>query len=197
MTGVQTCALPILADAQRELEEGRKDLQDAREKLDDGWVEYEDGLAELQEARETLAQETTKAQRELNDAYAELTDGEAEYADGVQEYEDGKAEAEEELSDARRKLSDARRDISEIENCKWYLLSRNTNMGYVSFQQDAERMGNLASVFPLIFFLVAALVCLTTMTRMVEEQRVQIGGLKALGYSRNAIAFKYVGYGFL
>ncbi len=186
-----------LADAQRELEEGRKDLQDAREKLDDGWVEYEDGLAELQEARETLAQETTKAQRELNDAYAELTDGETEYADGVQEYEDGKAEAEEELSDARRKLSDARRDISEIENCKWYLLSRNTNMGYVSFQQDAERMGNLASVFPLIFFLVAALVCLTTMTRMVEEQRVQIGGLKALGYSRNAIAFKYVGYGFL
>ena len=70
-------------------------------------------------------------------------------------------------------------------------------MGYVSYQQDAERMGNLASVFPLIFFLVAALVCLTTMTRMVEDQRVEIGGLKALGYSRSAIALKYVGYGFL
>lgn len=70
-------------------------------------------------------------------------------------------------------------------------------MGYVSYEQDAQRMGNLAQVFPLIFFLVAALVCLTTITRMVEEQRVQIGGLKALGYSRIAIAKKYVGYGFL
>ena len=77
------------------------------------------------------------------------------------------------------------------------MLDRNTNAGYVSYSMDADRMGSLASVFPLIFFLVAALVCLTTMTRMVEEQRVTIGGLKALGYSRGAIAVKYVGYGFL
>ncbi|MPM07216.1 hypothetical protein SDC9_53522 [bioreactor metagenome] len=81
-----------------------------------------------------------------------------------------------------------------MDECKWYILGRDTNVGYVSFQQDAERMGNLASVFPLIFFLVAALVCLTTMTRMVEEQRIQIGGMKALGFGKGAIAFKYVGY---
>lgn len=186
-----------LKDAAQELADGETELIDARKKLDDGWVEYQDGLDELEDAKKKLPQETAKAQKELDDALAELQDGEAEYADGVREYEDAKAEAEERLSDARRELNDARREISEIEDCKWYILGRNTNMGYVSYEQDAQRMGNLAQVFPLIFFLVAALVCLTTITRMVEEQRVQIGGLKALGYGRIAIAKKYVGYGFL
>lgn len=186
-----------LKDAAQELADGEIELTDARQKLDDGWVEYQDGLVELEDAKRKLPRETAKAQKELDDALVELQDGEQEYADGMAEYEDAKAEAEEKLSDARRELNDARREISEIEDCKWYILGRNTNAGYVSYEQDAQRMGNLAQVFPLIFFLVAALVCLTTMTRMVEEQRVQIGGLKALGYSRGAIAKKYVGYGFL
>lgn len=179
-----------LADAYQTLIDGQQELTDARIELDDGWVDYSDGKAEL-------AKETAKAEHKLAGAYAELQDGEAEYTDGLAEYEQGKAEADEELSDARKTLNDARRDLSRIDNCKWYILSRDTNMGYASFQSDAERMGNLASVFPVIFFLVAALVCLTTMTRMVEEQRIQIGGLKALGYRRRAIAVKYVGYGFL
>lgn len=178
-----------LEDARQKLLDAQQELSDGRQELDDGWAEYNDGLADLADAKAKLPGEIAKARREL-------TDAEAEYADGLQEYEDGKAEAEQELADAREEISDARRKVSEIENCKWYVLGRDTNMGYVSFQQDAERMGNLANVFPLIFFLVAALVCLTTMTRMVEEQRVQIGGLKALGYGKGAIAFKYVGYGF-
>ena len=200
-----------LNDAKKELDDGKKELDDnsvkiadaeqeladARVELDDGWKEYNDGVAELADAKIKLPTETAKAERELADALVELNDGEREYADGLVEYEDGRREADEELSDARKKLNDARRDIAKIENCEWYVLGRNTNMGYVAYQQDSERMGNLASVFPLIFFLVAALVCLTTMTRMVEEQRVQIGGMKALGYSRGAIALKYVGYGFL
>ncbi|HIR85130.1 MAG TPA: ABC transporter permease [Candidatus Galloscillospira excrementavium] len=186
-----------LEAGRQELEDSQQQLADARTELDDGWQQYYDGLNELADAKTTLTQETADAQKELADAYQELVDGEAEYADGVQEYEDGKAEADSELSDARQQLNDARRDIADIENCEWYILGRNTNTGYVSYQQDAERMGNLANVFPIIFFLVAALVCLTTMTRMVEEQRVQIGGLKALGYGRAAIALKYVGYGFL
>lgn len=184
-------------DAAQELADGQVQMDEARQELDDGWKEYRNGVAELEDAKATLPRETAKAQKELDDAKVKLDDGETEYADGLQEYEDGKAEAEEKLSDARRELNDARRKILEIENCTWYILGRNTNTGYVSYQQDAERMGNLAQVFPLIFFLVAALVCLTTMTRMVEEQRVQIGGLKALGYSRLAISTKYVGYGFL
>ena len=179
-----------LEDARQEILDGEQELVDARAELDDGWQQYYDGVADLAEAKATLPGELADARKELDDGYQELLDGEQEYADG-------KAEADKELSDARQKLNDARREVAEIEDCKWYILGRNTNVGYVSYQQDAERMGNLASVFPLIFFLVAALVCLTTMTRMVEDQRVEIGGLKALGYSRSAIALKYVGYGFL
>ena len=186
-----------LEDAEQELRDGERELADGRAELDDGWREYYDGLQELEDAKATLAEETADAQAELDDALAELNDGEAEYAEGLAEYEDGRAEAEEEIAEAQKELEQARRDIESIEACEWYLLDRNTNAGYVSYSMDADRMGNLASVFPLIFFLVAALVCLTTMTRMVEEQRIAIGGLKALGYSRGAIAVKYVGYGFL
>lgn len=184
-----------LADAWEELMDGQLELQDGRTELDDGWDEYHQGLLDLAEGKVTLEEERAKALQTLADAKLELEDGEREYADGLLEYEDGRAEAAQELADARNKINQARRDIADIESCKWYVLGRNTNMGYVSFQQNAQRMGNIADLFPLIFFLVAALVCLTTMTRMVEEQRVQIGGLKALGYSKWAISVKYVGYG--
>ena len=200
-----------LEDGWAELEGGRLELEDAKKKLDDGeadyaqglkdWQdgkkEYEDGLVELQDGKKTLEQERADGLRELADAKKELDDGEAEYADGYQEYLDGKAEAEAEIADAKKKVEQAQRDLDDLDDCEWYLLDRDTNMGFVSYSMDADRMGNLASVFPLIFFLVAALVCLTTMTRMVEEQRVAIGGMKALGYSKGAIAIKYVGYGFL
>lgn len=186
-----------LEDALQKLNDGEQELIDGRKELDDGWVEYNDGLAELADAKQTLKKEVADARAELADGLAELQDGEAEYADGLKEFEEGKAEAEEKIADAHKELEQARRDIAELEDCEWYLLGRNTNMGYMSYSMDADRMGNLASVFPLIFFLVAALVCLTTMTRMVEEQRITIGGLKALGYSKGAIAIKYVGYGFL
>ena len=200
-----------LDDGWAELEDGRLELEDAKKKLDDGeadyadglkeWqdgqAEYEDGYREWQDGKATLEQERADGLAELADAKKELDDGEAEYADGYQEYLDGKAEAEAEIADAQKKVEQAQRDLDDLDDCEWYLLDRDTNMGFVSYSMDADRMGNLASVFPLIFFLVAALVCLTTMTRMVEEQRVAIGGMKALGYSKGAIAIKYVGYGFL
>lgn len=186
-----------LEDALQKLNDGEQELLDGRKELDDGWKEYNDGLAELADARETLKTEVADAKRELNEGLADLKQGEVDYADGLQEFTEGKAEAEEKIADAHKELEQARRDIAEIDESEWYLLGRNTNMGYVSYSMDADRMGNLASVFPLIFFLVAALVCLTTMTRMVEEQRITIGGLKALGYSKGQIAIKYVGYGFL
>lgn len=186
-----------LENALQKLNDGEQELLDGRKTLDDGWKEYNDGLAELTDARETLKTETADAQRELDEGLADLEQGEADYADGLREFTEGKAEAEEKIADAHKELEQARRDIAEIDESEWYLLGRNTNMGYVSYSMDADRMGNLASVFPLIFFLVAALVCLTTMTRMVEEQRITIGGLKALGYSKGQIAIKYVGYGFL
>ena len=175
-----------LDDAPAQLADAKKELSDARKKLDDGWKEYYDG-----------EEQYADGVKELSDAYTELTDGERDYRKGLREYADGKAEADEKIADAQEKITDARRKVADIDSCEWYIFSRSYNPGYTGFGQDADRMANLASVLPIIFFLVAALVCLTTMTRMVEEQRVQIGALKALGYSRLAISWKYIGYGLL
>lgn len=175
-----------LNDAPAQLADAKKELSDARKKLDDGWKDYYDG-----------EEQYADGVKELSDAYTELTDGERDYRKGLREYADGKAEADEKIADAQEKIADARRKVADIDSCEWYIFSRSYNPGYTGFGQDADRMANLASVLPIIFFLVAALVCLTTMTRMVEEQRVQIGALKALGYSRLSISWKYIGYGLL
>ena len=186
-----------LTDAKKTLDESEAELTDARAQLDDGWQQYRDGTKELADGRVTLAEETAKGEAELADALKTLRDGEADYAEGLAEYQDGKREADETIADYQRELSDARRKVADIESCEWYVLDRSSNPGYLGFGQDADRMGNLASVFPVLFFLVAALVCLTTMTRMVEDQRTQIGCLKALGYRRWQISRKYLGYGML
>lgn len=175
-----------MEQAQQQLDGAKAQLDAARAELDTGWQEYDDGEAQY-----------ASGAQELADAYRDLQKGEQDYRDGLNDYEDGKAEADEKIADAQEKITDARREVADIESCEWYLFSRSYNPGYTGFGQDAERMANLASVFPVIFFLVAALVCLTTMTRMVEEQRVQIGSLKAMGYSSLAISRKYLFYGLL
>ena len=175
-----------LEQAQQQLDEAKAQLDAARAELDAGWQTYDDGEAQYASGAQRLA-----------DAYRDLQQGEKDYRDGLSDYEDGKAEADEKIADAQEKITDARREVADIESCEWYLFSRSYNPGYTGFGQDADRMANLASVFPIIFFLVAALVCLTTMTRMVEEQRVQIGSLKAMGYSGLAISRKYLFYGLL
>ncbi len=174
---------------QTELDAVRAQLDAAEQAITDGWADYNAGTAALQQAEQ-------EGRAELADALAELEQGEADYADGLADYEAGRAEADEEIAAAQAELADAQAQVDEIGECAWYVLGRNTNSGFVSYSQDAERVSNLASVFPFIFFLVAALVCLTTMTRMVEEQRTQIGSLKALGFSRLAISKKYLGYAF-
>ncbi len=192
-----------LDDAKAELDDGAQELADAKTQLDDaaqeiadGEREIADGWQEYREGQTDLAQAQRDGEQELADALVELEDGEAEYADGLKEYKDGKAEADGEIADAQKKLDDAQDELDKVENCEWYVLGRNTNAGFVGFAQDTERVSNLATIFPVIFFLVAALACLTTMTRMVEEQRTQIGALKAMGFSRLSISKKYIGYAF-
>ena len=175
--------------AQARLDEAKAELDDAWAQILQGQADYRAGTAELDEAM-------ADANRTLAENQQKLEDGEKEYADGLAEYEEGKAEADEELADALRELTDAQEEIDKIEPGEWYVLGRNTLAGYVTYGSDSERMSNLADVFPLIFFLVAALACLTTMTRMVEEQRTQIGSLKAMGFTRGAISIKYIGYAF-
>ena len=179
-----------LEESKAELDAAQAQLQDAAQQLDTGWAEYQSG-------QQTLDQEEARGRSQLAEAKAELDDGEAEYQKGLEEYQQAKADAQPELEQAQADIDQGQKDLDAMATCEWYVLGRDTNSGFVSYSQDAERVDNLSSIFPVIFFVVAALACLTTMTRMVEEQRTQIGSLKALGFSRLAISQKYIGYAFV
>lgn len=155
------------------------------------------GEAALEEGRRRLADaeaQLAEAQQEIDENRQEIEDARQELADGWQEYEDGQKELEEETADARQEIGDAKEELAEIEEPEVYVLGRDANLGYALFENDADIVAGVASVFPAFFFLVAALVCMTTMNRMVEEQRTQIGVLKALGYSEGRIMGKYLYY---
>ena len=144
------------------------------------------------------------AQGQIDNGYAGIISGEQEIASGWEEYYAGEAEAnaeiaegEQKIAEAQAELADAKAEVAELEKPKWYIYDRNDLPDYSGYGDNADRMKAIGEVFPVIFFLVAALISLTTMTRMVEEQRTQIGTLKALGYARHSIAGKYLGYAFL
>ena len=162
-----------------QLQNTRSQLQDGRKQLEQGKADYESGLSEFTEAEETL-----KEKRE-------------EYENALSEYETEKENTEKELEDALRELQDGEAELAKVKEPEWYVLGRETVPSYVGLSEDAAKIGALGKVFPVIFFLVAALVSLTTMTRMVEEHRTEIGTLKALGYSTGAIAGKYIIYALL
>ncbi len=169
--------------ARTELEAREKELADARAELVAGRQELEDAKTELEDA-----------QAQINAGRTELTEGEDELGDSITEYEKAKADAQKQFDDAEGEIADALAKIDEVEMPEWYVLDRDTVQNYVEYDLDAQKIGALANVFPVLFFFVAALVSLTTMTRMVEEQRTQIGTLKALGYSSGSIALKYILY---
>ncbi len=190
-----------LQDARMELDDGWKEYNDGIAEVQDGWKEYRDGLVEIEDAKVTLREEVADAEREIADAEIEIRDGWTEYNDGVVELQDGEDEyyeeknkAEDELAEAYAELMDAEREIADLEMPEWYVLDRESNMSFVNFQLNAEKVAAIAKFFPIFFYLVAALVSLTTMTRMVEEERTQIGILKALGFKKMSIIGKYVAY---
>ena len=149
---------------------------------------------ELAEKEALLEEEKEKGLQELADAKQKLTDGQAEYDKGLAEYESQKAESAAKLEDARKKIKDAENQLAELSEPVWYVWDRNNNPGYSGYEEDAQKVDAIAKVFPVFFVLVAALVCLTTMTRMVEEERTQIGTMKALGYGKGTIVSKYLLY---
>lgn len=189
--------LPRLQQAEQELAEAKTKLEEAKLQLDTSKARLEEGRKQLQEARNQL-QEGKEAlaasQKELSDGETRLKEGEKELEAGKAQWSEEKSKAEKELEDARKKLEKAQRTLDETSIPEWYVLTRDTNVGYASFEADTGRMESLSTVLPVIFFLVAALVALTTMTRMVEEERGLIGTYKALGYGKARIAGKYLIY---
>lgn len=172
-----------LKAAKRELEDGRKALRDGENKIAEGEKELAEAERELAEGRNTLAEK----KEELAEGRNTLAEGQKEYLEARQEFLEKIAEAEEELAEGKEELE-------KLEAPDVYVLGRDTNVGYVCFESDSGIVDGIADIFPVFFFLVAALVCITTMNRMVEEQRTQIGVLKALGYGNGAIMSKYMIY---
>ena len=203
-----------LADAKQTISNGESQIAEAKQSIADGETQLAeakqtiaDGESQLAEAKQTIAdgetqladakQEIADGKISLADAKQEIADKEKELEDGKAEYEKAKADAEPEIADAKQEIADGEKTLADLKKPTWYVWGRNKVTSTESFGQDAGRISNIGKFFPVIFFLVAALVSLTTMTRMIEEQRQQIGTLKALGYSDGVIAFKYFAYAML
>jgi putative ABC transport system permease protein len=168
-----------------------------RSRYDELYKEANDKIAG---SRKELEASRTKAEEEIQASLTRLQYAgldEEQLQASMKALEDSKAEAEQQFADAEARINDAEAELGRLEVPEWYVLDRSSIEAYVEFEQNADRIGAIGEVFPVIFFLVAALISLTTMTRMVEEERIQIGTLKALGYTKKAIAMKYLLYALL
>lgn len=177
----------------REYSDGLIQFNDGKNKLADAERQYNDGVAELAEKE----QEFLDGKADYESGVKELEDAKQKYRDGLKEYQDGVDEFNTEIADAEKKIEDGRKQIADAGEAKWYVFTRDDNPGYSEYASNAERIDKIAAIFPVFFLLVAALVCLTTMSRMVEEQRMQIGTLKSLGYSNAVIMRQYMVYAVL
>ena len=181
-----------IAENEAKLTSGEQEIAENEAKLADGEKEIADNEKKLADGEK----EITDNEKKLQDAVKDLKKGEKDLADGKKEYEDAKKDAEDEIAENQQKLDDAKKELEDLEMPEWMVTDREALPEYTDYGDNADRLRNIGQVFPVIFFLVAALISLTTMTRMVEEQRTQIGTLKALGYKKSAIAAKYICYAF-
>lgn len=181
-----------IAENEAKLTSGEQEIAENEAKLADGEKEIADNEKKLADGEK----EITDNEKKLQDAAKDLKKGEKDLADGKKEYEDAKKDAEDEIAENQQKLNDAKKELEDLEMPEWMVTDREDLPEYTDYGDNADRLRNIGQVFPVIFFLVAALISLTTMTRMVEEQRTQIGTLKALGYKKSAIAAKYICYAF-
>ena len=181
-----------IAENEAKLTSGEQEIAENEAKLADGEKEIADNEKKLADGEK----EITDNEKKLQDAVKDLKKGEKDLADGKKEYEDAKKDAEDEIAENQQKLDDAKKELEDLGMPEWMVTDREELPEYTDYGDNADRLRNIGQVFPVIFFLVAALISLTTMTRMVEEQRTQIGTLKALGYKKSAIAAKYICYAF-
>ena len=203
-----------LKESKKKLDASLKQLQNGQDEIDANKAKMNAALAEIEANEQKLnsgeneisaneqklldgEKEIQENEQKLKDAEKELEDARKELADGKKEYEDGKKEAEDKIKEGQQKIDDAKKELADLKQPEWIITDRNGLPEYSDYGDNADRIKNIGKVFPVIFFLVAALISLTTMTRMVEEQRTQIGTMKALGYSKFNIASKYLNYAFM
>lgn len=177
-------------EASLKISNGYKEIQTTKETLDSKTKELESSMSTAYAKINTAKAQISSAENSLVDAKKELENKE-------NEFNKNKEEALSKLQDAKKKIDDAELDIKKIEKGKWYIQDRNDNSGYVNILDAIKTMSNISKIFPLIFYIVAVLISLTSMTRMIEEERIEIGTLKALGYYNFQIISKYVIYALL
>jgi putative ABC transport system permease protein len=186
-----------LSDAKKELKKTKKTLDSTEKQLADAKKQIDSGKKQLASGKKQIADAKTEIatqKKKLNDAEAEIEENEKELSDAEDELAEAKEKADKEIADGKAEIADAQEEIDDIPDADVYIYDRSTLPEYTGYGENADRMRAIGRVFPVLFFLVAALISLTSMTRMVEEQRVQIGTMKALGYSKAKIAAKYIGY---
>lgn len=179
-----------LSSAEQELTNGQSQIENAKNELEQSKIK-------LANEKNKASNEFIKAEKEIQKGKNELEDGRKKLNDGKKELEDKKAEFNTKISEAEAKMIDAREKLNDVENAKWYILDRYSNTGFNGYSQDTDNIAKIGDVFPIVFFLIAILISLTTMTRMVEEERGTIGTLKALGYTKMQIMNKYIIYSVL
>ncbi|MDH6365097.1 putative ABC transport system permease protein [Enterococcus sp. PF1-24] len=173
------------------------ELAAARQQIAAGRQQIEDGRQEIAAAKTQLNQAVADGEATLAKSKTELADGEKKYEEAVAEFDKEKAEQEPKLKNAKKQIDTQEDVLAETKAQAYVFNSRDDNPGYLEYEDNAGRISSLATIFPIIFFLIAALVSLTTMTRMVEEKRLEIGTFKALGYKNLAISMKFLLYSFL
>lgn len=179
-----------LSAGRNAINQAKKEVAHNEEVLKKAEMRITSGEKQLQQGENEL----TAKEKELDKAQSVIETSEKELTKGKEEYLKAKQKTEIKISDGEKKIADAKKEIEKIGTSKWYVNNRDTFPEYGGYGDNAERIKAIGKVFPLIFFLVATLISLTTMTRMVEEQRTQIGTMKALGYNRLSIAGKYINY---
>ena len=179
-----------LSSAEKELNKTKKALDSAKKEIDNGYKELEKGKKELSSRESSLNNQFAKAEKEIED-------GKKEIEDAKETLEKEEKKFNEEIKDAEKEIEDAKEDIEGIKEGKWYIFDREDDTGFSSFIDSINSMNNIATLFPIIFYLVAILISSTSMSRMVEEERGDIGTLKALGYSNLRIINKYIAYSLL
>lgn len=179
------------------LDQGKEKLDRTKKTLGATKKKLDASEAKLKKAKKTLAvskEQIEDGRKQYEEGLEEIKEGWKEYKEGLATYQEEKKKADKEFKKVEKEIQDAKEEVKELKKGKWYVLDRNKIQSYVEFGQDSERIGAIGKVFPFIFFLVAAMVSLTTMTRMVEKERTQLGTMKALGYSKIQIAGKYLIY---
>ena len=183
-----------LREAEEELIAGRAQLSDGRGQVIENYQKWQDGVKELEESEQEALLEIADAWKELADGEQELIDGEKELLDGETELEEHQIEYQEERAKAEDKIAEAKQEVADIDMTKWYVQDRTSLSGYVNVDSDTSCIESLSTVFTIVFFVVAILISLTTVTRMVEEERGLIGTYKALGFTDGEIRRKYMVY---